>query len=300
MSRLREAGGRAYAWVFARRARWAQAVNHVLLHLALRGKGYNNGWELDRSGEAWFLQFALTWHGWSSGRTPGYYENLLVVDVGANVGTYSRLALELGASSVRAYEPLAACGPQLEELAEAFQGQFHYAHAAVGDRSARRKLHYSDEHTEWASLSRALPAYAAQVVDREEMVDVVTLDHELMLSSVRTDGPPLYAKVAVLKIDVEGWESEVLAGAQQLIKYQPPRWIQIEMNTHQLLRGHTLLSLSEQLPGYRPYRLLPGRRGMVPVDPSRAEDNMFFYGNIVFRRIAPAPGESSFQPGGPW
>ena len=46
-----------------------------------------------------------------------------------------------------------------------------------------------------------------------------------------------------IKIDTEGYEFEVLDGAKNLFKEQQPKFIQIEFNWHQLLKGQTLYKI---------------------------------------------------------
>ena len=50
-----------------------------------------------------------------------------------------------------------------------------------------------------------------------------------------------------IKIDTEGYEFEVLDGAKNLLKEQQPKFIQIEFNWHQLLKGQTLYKLSSMI-----------------------------------------------------
>lgn len=274
---MRELVGRAYASLFARPGAKPQAVNHALLHLALRGMGYNNGWQLDRSGEAWFLRQVL-----------GSCSDALVVDVGANRGDYSRQVLKSSPTAeVLAFEPLQGCFEQLDLLERSTQ-RFDYRSLALSAAPGRQLLHYGDNDSEWASLSSAadLPPYAAHVASNEIVVPVSTLDIELP-----RDNDSLFPAVEILKIDVEGYELEVLAGAKRLIDEAPPRWVQIEWNLHQLYRGHTLRAVAELLPGYWCYQLLPGRRGVRLVDVNRPEANVYCYGNFVFSRDGGPPRE---------
>lgn len=269
---VREIIGRTYAGLFARPGRVPQGVNHALYHLALRGMGYNNGWQLGRSGEYWFIEHALL-----------HQHNPVVIDVGANRGEYSRAVLDriIGAR-VLAFEPLAGCREPLEQL-EIKWPRFSYRGLALGAIPDRAQLYYGDSDSEWASLVCDLPGYVRDAATHTASVRVSTLDAEVLDEVL--NGLVDYPRVDLLKIDVEGFELEVLTGAAGLLTEMPPRWIQVEWNLHQLHRGHTLRALSQLLPpGYVPFQLLPGRRGLRQVDLDRPEANTFCYANFVFAR----------------
>jgi FkbM family methyltransferase len=260
----REIVGRAYAAAFARPGRVAQAVNHALFHLALRGYGYNNGWELDRSGEQAFIDQHV-----AGVQAP------LVVDVGANRGDYTRAVLAANPTAeVIAIEPLDGCYPALAALADDHPGRVTVLRCAAGARRGQATIRYGAGDSEWASLADRLPDYAATAATHSQTVPVETLDD---LLDVDHSEPAVH----LLKIDVEGWEHGVLAGATRLIRQNPPAWVQLEMNLHQLLAGHTLRGLADLLPGYLAYQLLP--HGLRPVNLDRPDANAYGYGNFVFR-----------------
>ena len=184
---------------------------------------------------------------------------------------------------VVAFEPLTACWPALEALAEDYKDRLTVVPQAVGSQPAVMTIHYGDK-SELASLSEEVSGidYVAQVNTRVAPVTVTTLDEYL------ADVP----HIDFLKIDTEGFEFEVLTGAQRLLQDRRPLYVQIEMNLHQLYRGHTLRSMGELLKGYTPFQLLP--RGMRPVDLDDPEANIFAYSNFVFadqeqRRLWPFP-----------
>lgn len=259
---MHEVIGRLYALLFARANRPAQWLNHALYHLALRGMGFNNGWQLNRSGELWFIRHML----------PRTLTDLLVVDVGANRGEYSRTVLRHAPyAKVVAFEPLVGCMHELAVMQQQYGlHRFVARNVAVGAEAGEALIHFGENDSEWASLATELPAYADAANVNSARVGVTTLDSQFLLDE----------RIHLLKIDVEGLEYEVLQGAERLIKENPPRWVQLEMNTHQLLRGHTLRQLAELLPGYEVFQLLP--RGMRRVDLDRPEPNTFCYGNFVF------------------
>jgi FkbM family methyltransferase len=254
---MRELVGRAYAFIFARPGH-AQAVNNMLYKLALKGMGFNNTWKLEHSGEAWFVRHVL------SPTSP-----VMCIDVGANRGGYSRILLTETDAQVIAFEPLAGCQPALDVLANEHKGRLIVVAEAVGDHSGVMTIHYGD-NSELASLSEEVSGIDFVSHTHIAPVRITTLDEYL------TDIP----RVDFLKIDAEGFEFEVLTGAQKILNTRRPRYVQVEMNLHQLYRGHTLRGIGALLNEYAPFQLLP--RGMRPVDLDRPEANTFAYSNFVF------------------
>jgi FkbM family methyltransferase len=126
-----------------------------------------------------------------------------VFDVGANVGYFSLLARELGAS-VHAFEPNPRVRGMLARSASLGSGGIEVVAAACSDREGIMPLYLSDAgNTGMTSLGNRTA--------HEIEVKLVTLD----AYAART-GPDL------LKIDVEGHEREVLSGARVLLASARP------------------------------------------------------------------------------
>ena len=243
-----------------------QVINHVLYNLALIGcEGFNNTWELDHSGEAWFVRHVL------SPTSPA-----MCVDVGANRGDYSRMLLGETDAEVIAFEPLVECQPVLEGvLAKEHEGRLVVVAQAVEAQAGVMTIHYGDKSAfgvlvrggEWHSVPSSSAASFSESWRQSRNHDP-------------RRAPRRYSTCGLPEIDTEGFEYEVLTGAQDILRTRRPRYVQIEMNLHQLYRGHTLHSIGALLKGYAPFQLLP--RGMRPVDLDRPEANTFAYGNFVF------------------
>jgi FkbM family methyltransferase len=264
---IKETLARGYVRAFATDR--GQAMNHALYHLALRGMGYNNGWQPDHSGEEWFIKNVLS---------PSMPR--LSVDIGANVGEYSRLLLRHTTSKVFAFEPLPEAHARLGEINERYPHRFNAYRLALGNVTSQLELHYGDPLTEHASLSASVSRidYVGERNTKTMIVDVVTLD-DFIHTSI---GHRMMENLDFIKIDVEGYEWEVLEGAEDTILHFCPKFIQIEWNLHQLMRGHTFLKFADRLYEYTPFQLLPS--GIRRVDPNRPESNTFCYANFVFVR----------------
>ncbi len=125
----------------------------------------------------------------------------LCFDIGANLGKKSRLMLAAG-GKVIAFEPQNSCSKNLGELQKKYSA-FDFYPLAVGAQNETKKLHLS-KYTEIATLSdEFIENYTTDDVywSGFEMVEVKSLD-----TLIATYGKPNYCK-----IDVEGYEFEILS-----------------------------------------------------------------------------------------
>jgi len=240
----------------------AQVMGSWLLQIGAKIKGYNNFENSKISGENFFINTVLS-----------RLKPSLCVDVGANVGSYSEELLAALDANVIAFEPLLAPYAELELLKGKYPDRFTTENLAVGDKSGTSTISFNPAATEHASLiiSHENISYINNSCTQE--IKTVSLDKYFVS---RTDSPDF------IKIDVEGFESEVLLGAQQLLLNSPPKCLQIEINWHQLFRRHSLWSLSQQLPGYHVYQLLPN--AICLKDPRDPLSNLFMFSNFIFIR----------------
>ena len=129
----------------------------------------------------------------------------LVFDVGANIGEYCEIFVELGARVV-AIEPNPALAAKLRQL-RPFSRIF-VEEAAVGASEGAADLYLSNHDalsslsTEWISMANQTPRLAAVGWKSTVQVRVTTLD---ALAKV-------YGRPKFIKVDVEGFEKEALAG----------------------------------------------------------------------------------------
>jgi FkbM family methyltransferase len=160
--------------------------------------------------------------------TPGS----LVFDVGANAGYFSILSRELGAT-VHAFEPNPSVRALLEKSVSLGPGGITVVPAACSDHAGTMPLYLSEPgNTGMTSL--------VTQAERSVEVDVIKLDE--YAHGTRT-------RPSVMKIDVEGHEREVLAGAGALLESTKPTVI-VEVGssaTLELMAGYD----------YMPQRILP-------------------------------------------
>jgi FkbM family methyltransferase len=160
-----------------------------------------------------------------------------VFDVGANAGYLSILAGELGAA-VHAFEPNPRVRALLTRSVELGRGDIEVIPAACSDREGTAPLFLSDPaNTGMTGLTGPTdgPTGAGRVDVR-----LITLDEYARPTGARPD---------LVKIDVEGHEREVLAGARSLLADARPTVI-AETG------GVGTIELMRDL-GYEPRRILP-------------------------------------------
>jgi FkbM family methyltransferase len=137
-----------------------------------------------------------------------------VWDVGANAGVYGLVARALSQRAVRGFEPTPDLADLAESIAVANGLPYPVERIALGAQAGTATLYLSDVTDSSNSLAAGFrPSSRTLVVPLETVDDVVR----------RTGETP-----AVLKIDTETTEPDVLRGAEHLIRAQRP-WILCEV-----------------------------------------------------------------------
>jgi FkbM family methyltransferase len=146
------------------------------------------------------------------------------VDVGANVGYYTALAATKVAGRggrVIAFEPSPYAFERLKRLVE--ENRLDYVsvmNAGLSDSSGKTKIYLG------AGCDNHSPTMVAHEGANATEVNIVTLDAEAeRLGLDRLD---------LIKIDVEGHEPKVLAGAKRLLRERRIRAVLCEFNEHWL------------------------------------------------------------------
>lgn len=158
----------------------------------------------------------------------------VVLDVGASEGNYAEKLRHSGyAGRIISFEPLATSYGRLSAAASQ-DGQWETVHTAIGDHDGTTVINVSARSTS-SSLLRMEPTHVAAAPDSpyvsEEEISVRQLDSVLEGLVAPTDR-------FYLKIDVQGYESWVLAGAQAtLAKTQA---LEVEVSMISLYEGSTL------------------------------------------------------------
>lgn len=135
-----------------------------------------------------------------------------VFDVGANNGNRSKIFHKLGANVI-AFEPQSRCADYLEHV---FRNKkdFHLERMALGAEKGTAEIHISNADTlssmsqEWITSMKENGRFSDYQWNAVETIQVDTLD-----SLIEKYGAPDF-----IKIDVEGFEEQVLAGLSKPVK----------------------------------------------------------------------------------
>ena len=181
----------------------------------------------------------------------------VAVDVGAHIGFFTiHLASAVGPSGrVHAFEPLPRNADLLaRSIAESrFADRVQLVRAAVADRPGEATLHFAAEtlNTGGAFISERTGAAEGGLA-------------LLRVPTVRLDDLDLRAPVRLIKMDVEGAEPLVVAGARRLLTTSRP-YVLSEIHPEQLARvaGTTPAAFLDDLLGlgYRARHIEAGRPG---------------------------------------
>lgn len=173
------------------------------------------------------------------------------LDIGANIGLYTLAAARLVGRSghVHAFEPCSQTFERLEDNVQLNGLRNVTCHqVALSFENAEAELTLANGGFDaWNSLGKP---YMGETTGCE-MVTTVTLD-----SVVREHG--LTGRNCTLKIDVEGWENQVLAGAEQFLSGDEAPLLCIEFTEEAaLLAGSSCCELYRTLErlGYRMFNV---------------------------------------------
>lgn len=254
-----------YLFIFGRPS--MQKINNVFFNLALHAKGYRNCCGFSLTGEMYFFKKLAT------------FNPKLCIDIGANIGTYSNQLLSSTNTKVIAFEPLPEAYETLNHLQSKFPNRIQTVNAGVGNCNEMMELKYGNPKSELASFSgnKNLIKFLEIENNQSLMIQVNTLDNYIKSLEISEE-------IDLIKIDTEGFEYEILLGANETITKNKPKFIQIEFNWHQLYNNQTLLSFQNLLSEYQLFQMLPYGNGLVKRDAHRPESNIYFYSNFLFVR----------------
>jgi FkbM family methyltransferase len=185
-----------------------------------------------------------------------HHEIDLVLDVGANEGQYAMALRRAGyAGRILSFEPLRDAWERCSNRASRDPLWSVAPRAALGAQEGQSEIHVASNSVSSSLLPmyethRAAAPESAYV--GTEVVDVRRLDRLGREAIERASRP-------FLKIDVQGYEREVLEGAREVLDRL--RGIQLEISLTPLYAGSpTLTDLLQMMDawGFAPHALLPG------------------------------------------
>lgn len=246
--------------------------NQHLYNLSLRSIGVLNAHGEKLTGEQWLLNDLQKSFQKSGSLKP------TIVDVGANTKVYG--IDHFPDAEFWAFEP----HPQTFQLLKSNaprSKRIHLVQKAVSDRSGNKKLYdFADD----ADLKSTQPTATLASLNRS----VIEKLHGQKAKSYPVQATSLddFAKnhkinhIDLLKIDVEGYELEVLKGAKKLIEQGKIDRIQFEFNQHHAYQRVFFKDFVDVLSNYQLFRLSP--HGSLPISNYRPQTHeIFAFQNIL-------------------
>ncbi|MCE7065383.1 FkbM family methyltransferase [Dyadobacter sp. CY326] len=251
-----------YIALFAKRRFFG--LNNFLFELSLNGLGILN-YENDLiSGEKAFIDYLIKSKKLDSG---------VILDVGANVGHYSvMLRNENIKSTIYAFEPHPVTYKSLKEAS--LSHRFNAVPKGLGERDEFVKIYdySSNEGSEHASIYKDVIEQIHKGSAKGTDIELTTVDNFVSANNI--------TEIALLKIDTEGNELNVLKGARLAIDRNLIHVIQIEFNEMNVVSRTFMKDIVDLLSNYTFYRLFPD--GLQPLGTYRALTfELFAFQNIV-------------------
>ena len=209
-------------------------------------------------------------------------EGDLFFDVGANIGWFTVLAASERRCRVVAFEPIPKTFSSLKTNVALNEIEELVTLRNVGVGKEEGMLAFtSDKDVE--------NCVAVSVDDVTIQVPVATLDIQVTVASKEDSSLPNYP-IAV-KIDVEGFETSVLAGAERILDNKELRVLLVELVGHGVKYGFDENALRRQLndKGFQAYTYDPRRRELRYVGDDTTQNTLFIRDfDFVQDRIAGA------------
>lgn len=184
----------------------------------------------------------------------------LLLDVGANIGQYGEEMREIGyAGRLVSFEPMSKAFGVLKEKAQ-YDSLWEVHNFGLGDREETASINIAGNSFS-SSMLNMLPSHlksapASEYVD-QETIQVKVLDD--ILPGLVTDAKHIY-----LKIDTQGFEENVLKGAENSLASIDT--LQVEMSLVPLYENGLLFDQLYKLLYDRGYRLLALEPGFTDLD----------------------------------
>ncbi len=240
-----------------------------LFLLSLKGMNFGGGSSWSDSGEEWVVKhFARTMK--SKGRPAVFF------DVGANVGDYALASGNIMRQEnfnykILCFEPAQKTFTELLKNTAANKNISPF-NIALGEESGNKSLYSDGKESGLASLLKRDSDIVGREMDVVEEVKVDTLDSFCEKNSILA--------IDFLKLDVEGNEYKVLAGAKKTLEEGRISFIQFEFGDTDIDARVFFLDFFKLLsPQYNLYRIL--KNGLAPMPTYKETDEIFFTTNYL-------------------
>jgi FkbM family methyltransferase len=216
-----------------------QPFYRALFKLGVKGMNHDRGQVLESSGEGYVVDYV-------SSRTNG---PVTIFDVGANKGQYASMVIRKVKQPYHLYsfEPQKSAFAELKGIS-AVPG-FRPFNMGMGNEKTQETLYNQIEGSVFASVVKSSHDHVAADRVKKETIDLSTIDLFCEEHGI--------THIDLLKIDVEGYEIEVLKGAKKMIESGKIPYIQFEFGVASIEARIFMKDFFKLLPGYSIYRVLP-------------------------------------------
>jgi FkbM family methyltransferase len=183
-------------------------------------------------------------------------EDGIFLDIGSNIGYHSLyIASSFKNSLCICFEPHPDIYKQLVRNIKSNQHLDNVIchNAAVGNHSGKIEFYIPNRVAYNRGVSSVLANYDLLVKNDFDKIDVEIINLDEFLDNDTKD------KIAVIKIDTQGYEYEVIAGTVDIIrKARPVIIFEFEANYHAESAEDKFNKILNQLPGYQPFLIKSG------------------------------------------
>lgn len=179
-----------------------------------------------------------------------------IFDVGANEGQFAELSRRLNPKAeIYSFEPHPINFSILENKAKV--SNLNAFNVGLGKEDGILELFDYKSHngSQHASLSKSVITYLHGEEAIANQVKIITIDDFCIEHKIE--------QIDLLKIDVEGFEFDVLSGAKRMLDQSRIKHIQFEFNANNIMSKTSIYDFKTLLKNYRIYRILPD--GMIDI-----------------------------------
>lgn len=198
------------------------------------------------------------------------HEDDLFFDIGANVGVYTVLASKVKHANTVCIEPLPVTYEKLRDNIQ-INRLNNVTSLNIGLSYEKSKLHFTTDKDTMNGVA------IASDVNNQEEVDVDTLDNI----------GKLYGVPRVIKIDVEGFEANVLKGAHKVLQDEKLEVIIIELNGSGIKYGFSDDKIHNDLKklGFNSFKYVPLKRKLIKLEKHGTTHNTIYIREAVLANI---------------
>lgn len=201
-------------------------------------------------------------------------DNDVFVDVGANVGTYTVLASAHIGAKTFSFEPVPTTYSYLCDNIKLNKIEDKVNSRQMGVSKSKGTLNFTSN------------------LDVENHIDLNMTSESIKVEIDSLDNLILHQKPVLLKIDVEGFEMDVLSGAKELLKTTNLKAVIIELiglgEKYGFDESQARIILNEA--GFKPYKYDPFKRRLIAIESFETDNTIYIKDtDFVNHRVQNAP-----------